>query len=231
MVEAAAAAAPTAPAPAAARPDAPAVAGAIVSAVVSNEAEAPAEAPTEPPLEPGFDFILAPPAPPAPAPEPAPVESAPFVERVALEPDMPAVEKALQGLADDYPVIVPRLRALERAVVEAARESSLSLAGQRTGTWVFERDYAPEARLDLHEAIARIGVPALGALVEVEQQGEQVHIRNSPLCTAEGHSGCGFFSGFLEGLLGPALASDDLSIFAVCCRSYGADDCVLALSD
>jgi hypothetical protein len=40
-----------------------------------------------------------------------------------------------------------------------------------------------------------------------------------------------FFTGYLEGLLGPVILPDSLSIFSVCCRSYGADECVLAILD
>jgi len=65
----------------------------------------------------------------------------------------------------------------------------------------------------------------------VELQDGQLHIRHSALCAGDGHSGCGFYGGFLEGLLVPALARRSLSVFPVCCRSFGADECVLAVSD
>ena len=193
------------------------------------ESAAAPEPPREPLVEPEFEFIL--PTPRAPAPAPAPVVTTPFVERVPLAPDEAAVEKALRELEYDYPQIVPQLLALAHSVAEAARESSLALAGRRTGAWVFESEYALDDGLDLREAIEHIGAPALRALVEVDQQGGQLHIHDSPLCAEDGRSGCSFFSGFLEGLLGPAIAPGRLSIFPVCCRSYGADECVLAISD
>lgn len=187
-----------------------------------------AEAASEPEPEPDFEFLLATPSREPPAPPPAPE---PFVELVPLDADEAAVEKVLSRLATEYPQIVPRLLTLDQSVAEAARESSLALAGQRIGAWVFNRDCAAVAQLDLPQAIERVALPALSALVEVEHKGDQLHIHNSPLCTQQGHSGCAFFSGYVEGLLGPALHSESLSIFAVCCRSYGADACVLALSD
>lgn len=197
---------------------------AVEAASASTVADRP-----EPVQESEFELFLASPPKSEPAPVPAPE---PFVEITPLAPDIPAVEKVLSGLATDYPQIVPQLLTLEQSVAEGARESSLALAGQRTGTWVFERDHMiGTSKFDLHGAIAHIGAPALGELVEVEHEGEQLRIRNSPLCSEDGHSGCSFFSGFLEGLLGPVMLSDSLSIFAVCCRSYGADACVLALSD
>jgi hypothetical protein len=191
------------------------------SPVISAEPE------PQPEPEPEFIFVL----PRAPAPVSAPVVTAPFVELIPMGPDEDAVLKMLPKLENDYPQIFPRLQALERAVAEAARESSLELAGQRTGAWVFERDYASGAKLGVHEAIKHIGIPALAELVEVEQKGEQLHIRNSPLCIEGGQSSCKFFSGYLEGLLGPAVGSGNLSVFAVCCRSCGANECVLAISD
>jgi hypothetical protein len=202
-----------------------------VAAVAAPESVAAAvvaaEPAPQPEPEPEFIFIL--PRTPSPAPEPAAI--APFVELIPIGPDVAAVMEVLPKLENEYPQIFPRLQRLERSVAEAARESSLELAGQRTGAWVFERDFAPGTKLGVHEAIQRIGIPALSALVEVEQKGEQLHIRNSPLCIEGGHSSCKFFSGYLEGLLGPAMSSDSLSVFAVCCRSCGADECVLAISD
>ncbi|WP_158880828.1 hypothetical protein [Rhodanobacter sp. L36] len=177
---------------------------------------------------PDFDFIQ-----PAPQPSAPPVADVvlPFVELVPLAPDELAVEKVLRSLDSNYPNITPELLALQQSVNEASRESSLALAGQRTGNWVFAREYSLDDELDLREAIERIGVPALRALVEVDLKGNQLHIHDSPLCGKDGQSGCGFFGGFLEGLLGPAIAPASLMIFPVCCRSFGADACVLDLSD
>jgi hypothetical protein len=229
--------APT-PAPASVQTPAPAIDAAPVVApavvmdepAVSEAVAAPvvlAAPKPQPEPEPEFVFIM----PTAPSPAPAAAVLEPFVEVIPIGPDEDAVEKVLPKLTSEYPEIFPRLLKLEDSVVAAARESSLMLAGQRTGAWVFERDYASGAKLSLREAIANVGIPALHALVEVEQQGEQLHIRNSPLCMEDGHSGCKFFSGYLEGLLSAAIGTDSLSIFAVCCRSCGAGECILAISD
>jgi hypothetical protein len=182
----------------------------------------------EPEPEPDFMLLLEPKRASAPPPAPAVVE--PFVEIIPLEPDIEAVDKAWQRLQFDYPKVVPALQTLGASVVAGARESSLWLAGQRTGSWVFGRQYNIGTKLELEEAIKRIGVPALSAVVDVEYKGEGLHIRNSPLCEPGGHSGCKFFGGYLEGVLSPTLASGELSIFEVCCRSYGADACILAIS-
>ena len=180
--------------------------------------------------DPDFEFIQ--PIQHAPVDERAtPVEATPFVEVELLGPDEAAVDQALRSLEYDYPHLAPKLLALQAEVADGARESSLVLAGQRVGAWVFAREHTLDVGLELLEAVSRIGAPGLRALVEVDQRGTQLRILNSTLCTAGGHSGCSFFLGFLEGLLSPAIAPHTLSIFPVCCRSYGASECVLEISD
>ncbi|GAB3782275.1 hypothetical protein ISP14_04010 [Dyella agri] len=192
---------------------------------------AAADAPSPAAPEVFEDFIAAREPAPPPAPTPAEPVIEPFVDVPVLEADVPAVERALTTLEHDYPRIVPRLLALDRAVAAGARESSLQLAGQRVGAWLFAREYALDTGLELGAALTSIAAPALHAFAEVDLQGSQLHIRHSPLCAVDGRSGCSFFGGFLEGLLGPAIAPGGMSIFPVCCRSCGADECVLAVSE
>ena len=168
------------------------------------------------------------PAPLPAAPEPAPE---PFVELPELAADESAVELALAALEQEYPRILPRLLALDRGVPPGARAATLQLAGRRVGAWLFAREYSLDTGLALDAALPALAVPALHAFAEVELQDGRLHIRHSALCAGDGHSGCGFYGGFLEGLLGPALARRSLSVFPVCCRSFGAGECVLAVSD
>ncbi|HTV84865.1 MAG TPA: hypothetical protein VME63_05640 [Dyella sp.] len=222
----------TEPAPAAAAPAAVGKPAQSNQAKTADESPAPlpsvqsAQAPAVPEPEP--EFLIMPTR--APAPAPAPVVIEPYVEPVELAADAEEVEKLLAKLTNGYPHVFPLLSALERSVAEGARESTLQLAGQRIGAWVFERDYAQETQLDLDEAMRRIGIPAMSALAQVHYNGGQLHIGDSQLCTEGGHSGCRFFDGYIQGLIGRVVPSRNLSIFAVCCRSYGADACVLAIS-
>jgi hypothetical protein len=169
----------------------------------------------------------------------APVARAPAAARAsppatpspaAAGPDVRQVESALPQLAKDYPRITPWLLTLQRAVAPESRDASLQLAGRRTGVWVFKRDYAMGAKLGLADAVKRIGVPALRALASVEQHGEQLHIHNSPLCSPSGPSGCKFFSGYLEGLLGASIDPQTVLVRSLYCRSHGAVDCILEIS-
>ncbi|HEY9131339.1 MAG TPA: hypothetical protein VIM98_06240 [Dyella sp.] len=173
-------------------------------------------------------------APMAPARSPAPVAAAPLAHsQASISPAMPdvrQVENVLPQMAHDYPRIFPWLVTLQNAVPEEAREPSLLLAGRRTGAWVYKRDYALGAKLSLPEAVKRIALPALRTLAMVEQQGDHLHIRNSALCSPQGHSSCKFFSGYVEGLLGDAMTTGRVFVRNAQCRSHGAVDCVLEIS-
>lgn len=198
----------------------------VLAASACVPAKAPAPYPALAPIERFVESALLEPA----LLEPAPLEPA-LLEAILLGPDEFAVDKALANLASKYPDIFPALLALQHAVTAEARAASLLQAGRRLGTWLFERDHAARAGLSLQDAIERVGSPALRALVDVEQRGEQLYIRNSPLCLEDGPSSCQFFSGYLESLLRPVMASDAVSIFSLGCRSCGAGECILALSD
>ncbi|NYE29814.1 hypothetical protein HDE78_002782 [Rhodanobacter sp. K2T2] len=211
--------------------EAPAPALETIDAAEESQVVTAVELPTEP----DYAQVMAADVPfalvsaPAPAPTAPPIE--PFIEMIPLGPDVTSVDQMLPKLLSDYPDIFPRLQKLEDSVAEAARASSLQLAGQRLGASIFEHDHGSSRGLGLLEAIERVGMPSLGLLVEVDQQAEQLHIHHSPICSESGQSGCVFLSGFLEGLLTPAVQSHQISIFSVCCRSFGAGECILAISD
>jgi len=170
-------------------------------------------------------------APPAHAPAPVPSSpSAPAPVPHGAGPDVGQVESTLPQLARDYPKIFPWLRNLEHAVTADAREASLQLAGRRTGAWVYKRDYAMGAKLSLVDAIKRIAVPAMRELATVDWRDGQLLIQNSPLCSPGGHSGCRFFSGYLEGVLGGSVAPQTVFVRNLFCRSHGAASCVLEIS-
>jgi hypothetical protein len=209
--------APTpAPAPAAATP---------APAPASVPAPAPAKAAVTVTI-PKITETMAQPA----AEEPAPMPEPPVVPVSPVSPDISQVEHILPKLAQEYPNVYPWLVALENSVDDSVRESSLMLAGRRTGAWVYKRDYAMGAKLGLTDAIKRIGVPALRQLVDIEQHGVHINVLNSPLCTPGVQSGCKFYAGYLEGLLGASVAPKKVFIRHLSCRSAGAAHCVMEIS-
>jgi predicted hydrocarbon binding protein len=162
--------------------------------------------------------------------EPAPMPEPPAPPTAPVTPDISQVEHILPKLAQEYPNIYPWLVALENSVSDSVRESSLMLAGRRTGAWVYKRDYAMGAKLSLSDAIKRIGVPALKQLVEIEQHGVHINILNSPLCAPGVQSGCKFYGGYLEGLLGASVAPKKVFVRHLSCRGAGAAHCVMEIS-
>lgn len=170
------------------------------------------------------------PSPPPHAPQGAANGSAPpSVSHIG--PDVRKVDSMLPQLAHDYPKIFPWLLALEHEVAAEAREASLLLAGRRTGAWVFKRDYAMGGKLGLADAIKRIAMPALRSLVTLDVRERHFHIQDCPLCPPGGHSGCKFFSGYLEGMLGASSAPQSVYVRSLHCRSHnGLGDCVLEVS-
>lgn len=169
----------------------------------------------------------APTSPHASAATPPPALSSPPSN---VAPDVRRVESMLPQLARDYPKIFPWLLAMQHEVTAEAREASLLLAGRRTGLWVFKRDYEIGGKLGLADTIKRIAVPAMRTLVTVDHRDRQLVIQNSPLCSPGGRSGCKFFSGYLEGMLGASMAPQTVFVRNLHCRSSGMGDCVLEIS-
>jgi len=161
------------------------------------------------------------------APKPAPVSEG---TSIAAGADVARVERMLPNMAKDYPRIFPWLINLEYAVAEEARDASLYLAGRRTGNWVFKRDFALGAKLSLPDAIRRIAVPALRALVTVDHQEHQLHVKACPLCQPGGASGGRFFCGFIEGLLSESVGARAVFVRETSCHSQGAAMCVFDIS-
>jgi predicted hydrocarbon binding protein len=166
-------------------------------------------------------------APVVSAPKPVPVQEAAPITTGA---DVARVERMLPSLAKDYPRIFPWLINLEYAVADDARDPSLYLAGRRTGTWVYKRDFALGAKLSLTDAVRRIALPALRGLVAVEQHDFQLHVRACPLCQPGGASGGRFFCGFIEGLLAECVDSRAVFVRETSCHSNGAPMCVFDIS-
>ena len=111
-----------------------------------------------------------------------------------------------------------------------ARDASLYLAGRRTGAWVFKRDFSLGARLALADAVKRIALPALRALVTVDQHDHQLHVRGCPLCQPGSPSGGRFFTGFIEGLLAESMDAQAVFVRETSCHSQGAAVCVFEIS-
>ena len=168
---------------------------------------------------------------PAPVSVSAPQPASPLQAALMLGgADVARVERMLPGLAKDYPRIFPWLINLEYAVAAETRDASLYLAGKRTGSWVFKRDFSLGAKLGLADATKRIALPALRVLVSAEHHENQLHVRGCPLCQPGGASGGRFFCGFIEGVLTESVDPHAIFVRETSCHSQGSPVCVFDIS-
>lgn len=151
-------------------------------------------------------------------------------EPPAASPDIAQVERALPNLLEDFPRVYPWLAALRSKVAPQVQDPSLFLAGRRTGLWLYRHDYAEDSGLSLGEAIKRVAVPALQRIARIEQRGVHIHVLDCPLCGPHGGSGCRFHGGYVEGLLGAAVAGKKARVRHLSCKSSGAAHCSLEIS-
>jgi len=184
-----------------------------------------------------FEASAAEPAPPAAATQ-SPTEPArprPHTERITDTivpvPDQQRVEAFLTMLARDYPNIFSRVLAFEHDLPVPHRESTTRYAGNRLGAWIYKRDYALGARLDLADSIKHIALPALRNLLPTELDNEKLRVRNSPFCRSGLYQGssCHFLRGCLEGLLGEPGHLGRPRATEMFCRNTGADMCTFAI--
>ena len=169
---------------------------------------------------------------PARAPQPRPpvaaersVEAAPAL----VTPDHARAEALLGSIAREYPVIFERVLSFEQALPAAQREVTMRYAGTRLGAWIYKRDYALGARLNLVESVKHIALPAMRHLLrDTELRGEDLCIAHSPLTGTGLHRGasCHFLRGCLEGLLNEPGHLGRPRIVEAHCRNSGADACV-----
>lgn len=141
------------------------------------------------------------------------------------------VERELQQLAAEYPSVLPRLLAIERALSDDQRADTMHAIGRRLGAWVYKRDFALGGRLPLAQSVKRIGVPALKAITAADVDGNELRIASSPF-GGIGRSElprCHFFRGYLEGVLADCGEGRAVVCNETRCRGMGHDCCTFTV--
>jgi len=175
---------------------------------------------------------------PAAAPEPArprasSAERGADVAVAGTGPDHARVEALLPSLARDYPDIFNRVLAFEHELPAAQREPTTRYAGNRVGAWIYKRDYALGARLNLADSVKHIALPAMRQLLRGTELGNDgLRILKSPFAGIGLHRGasCHFLRGCLEGLLNEPGHLGHPRILETFCRNSGADVCTFTFS-
>lgn len=152
---------------------------------------------------------------------------------VVAAPDPGRVEALLGALAREYPDIFSRVLAFEHELPLAQREPTARYAGTRLGAWIYKRDYALGARLNLADSIKHIALPAMRQLLRgSDLDGDALRIKSSPFTGIGLHRGasCHFLRGCLEGLLNEPGHLGRPRILETSCRNTGADACVFTFA-
>lgn len=172
-------------------------------------------------------------APSAEPPRPRAAPPEPRNETTAVAPDPGRVEALLGALAREYPEIFNRVLAFEHEVPTVHRETTSRYAGTRLGAWIYKRDYALGARLNLADSVKHIALPAMRQLLRsTELDGETLRIKNSPFTGIGLYRGpsCHFLRGCLEGMLNEPGHLGRPRILETSCRNAGADACVFTFA-
>jgi predicted hydrocarbon binding protein len=170
---------------------------------------------------------------PEPARPPAMEAGAGPAPTMAVGPDHARVEILLPQLAREYPKVLNRVVAFEHELAVAQREATTRYAGSRLGAWVYKREYALGARLNLADSVRHIVLPAMRQLLlDADMHGDTLRIANSPFVNANLYRGasCHFLKGCLEGMLNEPGHLGHPRVVETFCRNSGADACTFTFS-
>jgi predicted hydrocarbon binding protein len=159
----------------------------------------------------------------------AAVLSSAAVSRV-LSIDQAGVEQVLPKIAASYPNFFPMLERFLAALPANTRADTAFAIGARVGAWVFKRDFALGARLEMQEFVRRVIPAASKAMLEVQSEGLLLSTAKSPFAKTADSPQCQFFSGFFSGLACEAKNLGNVQFEETQCRALGAPRCVFRLS-
>lgn len=142
------------------------------------------------------------------------------------------VEALLPELARHFPKVLPLVVGFEREISPEYLDEASRYAGTRLGAWMFKRDYALGARLNLADSIKKIALPAMRSLRSCELVDGKLVVKDSPFCGTGLHHGnsCHFLRGCLEGLLNAPGHLGTLDVEETACRNLGAARCVFTFT-
>lgn len=142
------------------------------------------------------------------------------------------VEALLPELARHFPKVLPLVVGFEREIPPEHLEEASRYAGARLGAWMFKRDYAFGARMNLADSIKQIALPAMRSLRSCELVDSALIIKDSPFCGTGLHHGtsCHFLRGCLEGLLNEPGHLGKFDVEETACRNLGAARCTFTFT-
>jgi predicted hydrocarbon binding protein len=142
------------------------------------------------------------------------------------------VEALLPELARHFPKVLPLVVGFEREISPEHLDEASRYAGARLGAWMFKRDYALGARMNLANSVKQIALPAMRSLRSCELVDGKLVVKDSPFCGTGLHHGssCHFLRGCLEGLLNEPGHLGKVDVEETACRNLGAARCVFTFT-
>ena len=142
------------------------------------------------------------------------------------------VEALLPELARHFPKVLPLVVGFEREISPEHLEEASRYAGTRLGAWMFKRDYALGARMNLADSVKQIALPAMRSLRSCELADGALVVKDSPFCGTGLHHGasCHFLRGCLEGLLNEPGHLGKFDVEETGCRNLGAPQCTFTFT-
>lgn len=167
----------------------------------------------------------------ASAPPVAPVQQPRQAAR-ADEAYIRDVEALLPELARHFPKVLPLVVGFEREISPEYLDEASRYAGTRLGAWMFKRDYALGARMNLADSVKQIALPAMRSLCSCELVKGALVVKDSPFCGTGLHHGasCYFLRGCLEGLLNEPGHLGKFDVEETACRNLGAARCAFTFT-
>ncbi len=144
--------------------------------------------------------------------------------------DHSGLDLVLPKLAAAYPNFMPLLEQYASNLAPNMRTGTMRAIGARVGAWVYKRDYALGAKMELPDFLRRVLLPASKSFAELETGGRAISLLRSSFAKPADGMNCQFFSGFFSGFASESKAHGTVQFEETQCRSAGASKCTFTHS-
>lgn len=140
-------------------------------------------------------------------------------------------QSVLANIGEQYPKIVPIVKAYSASLDDASRKDRLRELGYKVGAGIYQRDFALGSPLKLPKTLSRELRPALKKFCDVENDEQSIVLMGCPFCASDDAEAacCEFVSGYISGFLSSNPAVGDCQAIESRCGSGGTKDCTFRI--
>jgi len=137
----------------------------------------------------------------------------------------------IREMANQFPSILPLVRAYGGAFGMDTRSQALFEAGKKLGAFNYKKEWSFGNPLKMPAALRRALVPALEKFGKVEASDTQIALPESPFCGTGGEINCcDFVTGFMQGFLDAGPLSMYTKVQQATCRAKGHTHCTYTVA-